>query len=298
MEHEVYRKEGRQLRYEQNRHAPGRLVRVSERGEALLTEESFTAQPLGGALTLPELDESEVVRVAGEIGRVVAAPLRIERLIVSEGIAEHALELPGRGPFEEGCPPLWDRWTERARRLHLAVASSRLRILVDRGDFDLGSLGTVIDALGRAGAERPAPRRLRLAPSVAAALLPSLIGRELPNLRLFQTAGGRDGRGNPIEQRALEGPPWHNWYRPSYRSRPVRAPVNVRTESGFQSIDRNLPLAVALLAPPDGLALRVLCVDGDASFPITVHLFRIEVVAAEREWFPYAAGVWGSEMML
>jgi hypothetical protein len=298
MELEVYHKEGRQLRYEQNRHEQGRLVRVSERGEALLTEESFTAQPLGGEPTLPELDESEVVRVAGEIGTLVTAPLRIERLIISEGVAEHAIKLPGRGPSEEGCPPLWDRWMEHSRRLHLAIASGRLRILIDRGDFELGSLGSLLDALGRAGAERPVPGRLRLAPSVAAASLQSLIGRATPNVWLFQTAGGRDGRGHPIEQRALQGPPWHNWYRPSYRSRPVRAPLNVRAESGVQSIDRNLPVAVALLAPVDGLTLRLLCVDGGISFPVTLRLARLDAVAAEREWFPYAAGTWGSEMML
>jgi hypothetical protein len=298
MEHEVYQKEGRQIRYEQIRHERGRLVRVSERGEALLGGETFAAQPLGGELMLPELDDGEVLRAVGEIRGLVPTPLRIERLIVSEGVAGHALKLPGRGRAEEGCPPLWDRWTERSRRLHLAIASDRLRILIDRGDFDLESLGTLIDALGRAGAERSAPGRLRLAPPVAAALLPSLIGVAPPNVRLCQTAGGRDGRGNPIEEQTLAEPPWPNWYRPSYRSRPLRAPLNVRAECSVQSIDRDLPVALALLAPVDGLTLRLLCLDGGASFPVTVHLSRIDAVAAEREWYPYAAGAWGSEMML
>jgi hypothetical protein len=298
MEHEVYHKEGRQIRYEQVRHEHGRLVQVSERGEALSAGETFTAQPLGGELTLPELDDGEVLRAAAEIGRLVPRPLRIERLLVSEGVAEHAVKLPFRGSAEEGCPPLWDRWTERSRRLHLAVVSGPLRILIDRGDFDLGALGTVIEALGRAGTERAAPGRLRLAPSVAAALLPSLVGVAPPNVRLFQTAGGRDGRGNPIEERLLEGPPWPNWYRPSYRSRPVQTPLNVRAECRVQSIDRDLPIAVALLAPVEGLTLRLLCLDGATSFPVTVRLSRIDAIAAEREWSPYAAGAWGSEMML
>jgi hypothetical protein len=145
-------------------------------------------------------------------------------------------------------------------------------------------------------AEREAPARLRLAPNVTAALLPSLVGLAPPNVRLVQTAGGVDGYGHPILETV--GDPWPNWYRPSYRVRPVRMPLNLRLECAVTAIDRDRPVAVALLAPVGGLVLRVLVVDGERVYPATVRITRIDAVAAEREWYPYAGGSFGAELML
>jgi len=147
--------------------------------------------------------------------------------------------------------------------------------------------------------ECEAPARLRLAPNVTAALLPSLIGIAPPNVRLLQTAGGVDGCGEPIVE-ASEA--WPNWYRPSYRVRPVRMPLQLRLECGVKEIDIDRPVAVALLAPVSiinsELVLRVLIDDRDRAFRSTVRVARIDAVSDERTWYPYGGGSFGAEMML
>jgi hypothetical protein len=101
-----------------------------------------------------------------------------------------------------------------------------------------------------------------------------------------------------IEECRIERPPWPNWFRPSYRVRPVRAPMNLRAVCEATEIDRALPEAVALLAPPDGLLLRALIVDGAAVYPAAIRVVRIDAVGPPSAWYPYAAGAWGAEMML
>jgi len=205
---------------------------------------------------------------------------RIERFIASAGTATH--ETNGT------------TWTEESRRVHISLVNPPLRALIDLASFDAEIVGTIADALARAGGERSAPKRIRLAPNVSAALLPSLIGE----LAMEQTGGGVDGRGRPIETRAVthDAPP--NWYRPGYAVRPVRAWMNIRALP-LGRIDPDAPLAVALLGPVHGPRLRVLCVDGDDVFPITVDASHIAAVShAEPAWYPYAAGSFGAEMML
>jgi hypothetical protein len=169
----------------------------------------------------------------------------------------------------------------------------------------------VADVLARAeDIEREAPARLRLAPNVTAALLPALIGIAPPNVRLVQTAGGVDGCGEPIveaeELRGTRGTrgteSWPNRYRPSYRVRPVRMPLQLRLECDVTAIDEDQPRAVALLAPVSvvhgQLVLRVLVADGDRAFPSTVRVARIDAVSDRRTWYPYGGGSFGAEMML
>jgi hypothetical protein len=63
-------------------------------------------------------------------------------------------------------------------------------------------------------------------------------------------------------------------------------------------IDRDIPEAIALLAPVSGLILRVLVVDRRRAYPATIRVTRIDAVAGERTWYPYGAGAFGSEIML
>jgi hypothetical protein len=207
-------------------------------------------------------------------------PLAIERLIVSAGIAKH--ETNGV------------TWTEESQRVHLSLVNPPLRALIDLASFDNATIETIARSLARAGEEREAPSRIRLAPNVSAALLPSLIGE----LAIEQTGGGIDGKGQPIETRAVTSDPPPNWYRPGYAVRPVRAWLNLRALP-FGSIDGSAPMAVALLAPADRTTLRVLCVDGDDVFPATVDASHIAGVSRDEPvWYPYAAGSFGAEMML
>jgi len=226
-----------------------------------------------------------VIEIVDRI-RALVRDVTIERLIITHGIAEHECEDR--------------RWREETRRVHLSIAKDRMRALFDFSDFAGGSFAALrktAEYLARAEpTERPAPAHLRLAPNVTAALLPALVGLAPPNVRLVQTAGGVDGYGNPIVE--AEGEPWPNWYRPSYRVRPVRMPLNLRLQCDVTEMDRDRPMAVALLAPVAGLVLHVLVADGARAYPATVRVARIDAVGSEREWYPNGGGSFGAELML
>jgi hypothetical protein len=282
----IYRKRGSVARWEN-----GTLVRVTERGMAIEKEELFECYPDAGGDT-PHVDESRVVAAAHAVQEGVG-DVTIERLIVIEGIAEHEL-------IDDDEGSVIRRWTEHTRRMHISLMHARTRAILDLGFFETKDVVRVAAVLARSdGVEREAPPRLRLAPHVTAALIPSLIGIVPPNVRLLQTAGGIDGYGEPIVE---AGGGWPNAYRPSYRMRPVRMPMQLRLECDVTAIDRSRPVAAALLAPVsivDGaLVLRVLIDEGDRAFPSTVRVARIDAVSDERIWYPYGGGSFGAEMML
>ena len=261
----IYRKHGRVVRREGDL-----LRRIDEAGEAYERDGCFHAAPIEPEVDLPPLDAAEVERTANAISGPV------ERLIVSEGTAVHSF-----GDHE---------WTDRTRRVHVALVNrgKKLRALLDFGDFELDLVPRVVDALARAERERKAPKRLRLAPNVSAALLPSLGG--------IQTAFGVDGNGVAIEERVAK-PPHPNVWRPSYRVRPAPMPFHLRAEPKGD-VDEDLPEAIALLAPVEGATLRVLCVDGERIFATSVTVRRVVAAGEPRRWFPYGAGAFGAEMMV
>jgi hypothetical protein len=265
----IYRKRGCVARWEH-----GRVVVVHEAGEAIEERGVFEVRPIAGELDA-RLDN--VAAVAKKLRH-----LKAERFVISHGVAEHE------------CNGV--QWREETRRLHMAITHKGLRVLVDFDHFDIEELGPIAGPLFRVSAERDAPPRIRLAPNVTAALLPHLVGVAPPNVRLMQTAGGLDGNGEEIREAA--GPPWPNVFRPSYRIRPVRMPLNLRLECDVDVIDRNIPEAVALLAPVAGLMLRVLIDEGHRAYPSTIRINRIDAVGRDRTWYPYAAGAFGSEIML
>ncbi|HSP33634.1 MAG TPA: hypothetical protein VLU46_04895 [Thermoanaerobaculia bacterium] len=264
---EVYRKFGRTVRYEH-----GTFVRTVEAGEAIEDGDTFSCKPIGGGQAPPPVLDETDFRAA------IASIPPAERLVVAEGIAIH--QFGGK------------RWTEHTRRIHVSLVHKTSRAIIDLGDFETGEIRTIAEALVRCGDEREAPARVRLAPNVTAALLPSLGGIAPPNVRVLQTAIGVDGRGEPVVDGGTA------WYRPSYRSRPVRTQMHLRAECDVVEIDQQLPRAIALLAPVEGLALRVLCVDGQDVYPATLRVVRIDAVARGGRWYPYGAGSFGSEMML
>jgi hypothetical protein len=278
---DLYRKWGRVVRYEN-----GVTIRVEEAGEASEKDGVFWARPAQTRVSVPHTSEDAILEGARLVDSYVAQtllsvqPSVVERLIVSAGVAHH--ETNGVN------------WIEESQRVHLSLIKPPLRVLIDLASFDLVIIETIAAALGRAGDERMAPSRLRLAPNVSAALLPSLTGE----LAMEQAGGGLDGKGQPIETRAVTSDPPPNWYRPGYTVRPVRAWLNIRVLP-FGSIDARAPIAVASLAPADGTTLRVLCIDGDEVFPATVDATHIAAVSRDDPtWYPYAAGSFGAEMML
>ncbi|HEV7766356.1 MAG TPA: hypothetical protein VGQ76_15230 [Thermoanaerobaculia bacterium] len=273
----IYRKRGSVARWEN-----GTLVRVSESGVALERGELFECHPetIGD---VPHVDESRVLEAA-RVVQEAAGDVAIERLILIDGIALHEYR-------DEG----FSSWTEHTQRMHLSLTRGHTRALLDLASFDPAEVSRIAAILARAeDREREAPPRLRLAPNVTAALLPSLVGIAPPNVRLVQTAGGVDGYGAPIIEATG---PWPNAYRPSYRMRPIRMPLNLRIECDVTEIERDRPVAVALLAPASTV-LRVLIDDGERAYPSTVRVTRIDAVSAPTTWYPYAGGSFGAEMML
>lgn len=269
---EMYRKAGRVIRSES-----AHLIQVDEMGQAIEEDSTFTAAPVSFEVTVPDLDRVSVVNASAAVARA-AEGLTLERAIVSEGIAVHH------------CNDV--SWTDVARRIHVSLARPPYRALIDLADFDTRRIDRAAAALQRVRGMRDIAH-LRLADNVGAALLPSLIG--VTPIR--QWAAPHDGKGQWIENVNVEGGVPPNWYRPSYRSRPLRAWFHLRADPAG-TVDRELPEAIALLAPIHGRTMSVLCLDGDDAFAATINVTRIQAIVPTAGWYPYAAGCFGAEIML
>ncbi|MCU1231730.1 MAG: hypothetical protein JWO97_4614 [Acidobacteria bacterium] len=242
------------------------LLRISEAGEAIDDGATFIVRPIASApIDMPPADA--VINVADQL-----ASLNPERLIVSEGVAHHVCE--GR------------EWREESRRIHISLTHQRLRVLVDHADFDqLEDIIRIAHALRAVRNERAAGR-VRLAPSVTAALLPSL----LEKIDIEQVNAPHDGRGLPVPKRDATAP-HPNVFRPTYRQRPIAMPFNLRAKP-FGTIE-DAPLAIAIVN-----GSQLLCVDGSAIFLMPLRIDDIRAVGEPQRWYPHAAGSFGAELML
>ena len=175
-------------------------------------------------------------------------------------------------------------WTERTRRMHLSIVKPPFRMLVDQASFDVDQ--SLLELFGRIEGRREPPPRMTLAPRVSAAILHAL------PISLAQRAGEHpDGQGRPVETLAAEGQP-PNWYRPSYRVRPIRAWFNLMALP-FGKLDGGAPRAMARLGGDD-----VLCVDGDRVYATALNPRRVLAVGGAAEWYPFGAGVWGADILV
>ncbi|MEK6374354.1 MAG: hypothetical protein AABO58_16835 [Acidobacteriota bacterium] len=252
----TYRKWGRTVRYEN-----GTIVRVEEAGEAF-EEEEFRAQPLRGER-----------RALPQVVAPLPPPGDFERIVMTEGVSLHQY-----GDIA---------WSEHTRRMHLSVARAPYRLLIDQAGFDVDA--ALLALFAQIEGRREPPPRLTLAPRVAAAMLPSLIGR----IEIAQRAGATpDGKGQPVESLPVTAGEPPNWYRPSYRVRPVRAWFNLLALP-FGRLDAGVPRAVARLGGGD-----VLCVDAGGVFAASFTARRVLAAGGAEEWFPFGAGAWGCDMLL
>lgn len=262
----IYRKRGVSVRWEN-----GTRIAVSESGWARESGELFECGPVA-ELPVPELPAwQHDNRQPGNMPQGIT----LERFIITRGIAEH----------EYGDT----QWREETERVHVSLTRGALRVQLN----SLDEITSVAEALARAQLhEEDAPPRLRLAPNVTAALLPSLVDVAPPNVRIVQSAGAIDGYGQRVEETSI------NFYRPSYRMRPVRMPFDLRIECEVTEIDRDRPIAIALLGPIERLVLPVLIRDRERVYPALVRVTRIDAVSSERSWYAYGAGSFGAELML
>jgi hypothetical protein len=191
----IYRKWGRVVRWEN-----GTLVRVEEAGEAREENGVFYAQPIAERGVIPSASEgspARVIAVAEGILRCAQDDVGVERVLVAEGIAIHE------------CDGV--RWEEQTRRVHVALTRKPWRVLVD----DAG-VADVAGALARCVGEKDFEH----------VLVPPHIHVDA-DCEKEQLSGGLDGYGRPIERHRVAGEP-PNFYRPSYRVRPVRKWMNVK----------------------------------------------------------------------
>ena len=265
-----YRKWGRSVRRE-----GGRMVNVDEAGEAFDSSGVFQARPIDETRDLAAPDPKGLEAASQEIESIVQSPLILERLFISEANVAHE------------CNGIV--WRENLRRVHVAIARPPIRAFVDLAEFRFEVVQRVAAAMMRVGGERPAPKRVRVAENVGAALLPIL------TVEKSQMAGQHDGMGLPVAARRVEGDP-PNWFRPSYRIRPRRAWFHLHAEPAG-SIDEDLPEAIALLAPVDSDRIAVLCMDGDRVFPTVVPLRKVLAAQPGVTWYPYGAGAFGAALM-
>jgi hypothetical protein len=270
---EVYRKTGTVVRRENEM-----LVRVDEAGESIEDGASFVCAPADRARASFTVDAEAVNEAANAIVAMVRPPLVLERMIVSDGVAEHE--------FGE------KRWSERTRRIHLAIALAPYRALIDLAGFTLPVIERVVAALPRLRGSRDVTR-IRMAENVGAAVLPSLIGR----LPMQQWAAPHDGKGQWVANVAVDERVPPNWFRPSYRSRPIRAWFHLRVDP-FGEIDSSLPEAIALLGPLHDRTVQVLCIDRNEAFAATVTPGRVFAAAPAPAWYPYAAGCFGAQLVM
>jgi hypothetical protein len=279
---ERYRKWGRVARYER-----GIVVTIEEAGEALEDGQRFSAKPLQRRPAFDAPDD-DVIALANAIHASVHAPVEVERLIVSAGVAEHE--------FGDA------RWRDRTARVHVALVNRRLRL---RSTLDLGAdtcgaiaiddVATVAGALARASEESEPPGQLIAAPHVTAAILHRLF--RIDGVSLVQTAGGRDGKGAAVEEHVMDRMVFPNSFRPSYRVRPVAMPFNLRVAQTMEMERLAIPRITALL-DAGGNRLGVLWDDGRSVFASRIEIRAVRAAGPPVRWYPYGAGAFGSELLL
>ena len=181
--------------------------------------------------------------------RAAVGDVVIERLIVSEGIAEHE--------YKRQCGCRTPRWLDRAQPAHPPLSDTRTHAGDPRSRLLRAGRCCARRATFSHGPRRRSVKRRRACVSRRTSPLHcflSLVGH-----RAAERAPGPD-RGRHRRQRradreaeelrgtrGTEG--WPNRYRPSYRVRPVRMPLQLRLECDVTAIERDRPVAVALLAP-------------------------------------------------
>ena len=318
---EIYRKIGTSIRYER-RDANLAAIRSSEHGEATISDGVFRAQTLNSSLG-EEAIEWNLDALHTRIDQAIHESLTLERATLVEGLAHHWWT---DGEQER-------TWTERSARTHVTITdlARRIRASCDLGaatseKIDLAALSLMSDALCSYSAEAPppGPSVVLLEAAVTAELLPRLLdsvergdglrGHPLPIVRQgSHPEFALDGTGAPIraadildENGSVSLP---NVFRPSYRSRPIRAPFHLELTGGEKTAAVADLAAVAVLSPfvvnQDGIegSLLLQQIERTGSFAAAVSItvedsFEVFLAGESRQWFPVGAGSYGQRLVL
>lgn len=278
----IYRKRGLTWRYEN-----GSLIRVRESGVAIEEGDVFRCEPAYESADpedVTNVDAASLLDCARELARIAGDDVSLERVVLVEGFAEHE--------FGERS------WSEHSQQLHVALTRGAERVLVDQSSLDCSVASDVVRVLGMfCGDESDAPARLLLAPTVAASLLAFALVQRVEGLELVQGAGDFDAYGEAVVEWPVARQPWPNWWRPSYRTRPVRMPFNVRAVP-HGTLERELPRAVAVLGANRPGELRLLIDDGRRAFAAVLPRRPVLAVGEPQRPVPLGAGFIGAEMVL
>ncbi len=312
----IYRKEGTALRIE-NRRGETAIITSRESGRAVSENGQFLAESVPPAHSLAEPDSAEALDMTRRLIGLIRAPLRLEQFQLTQGFASHSLVSDRRNI----------QWEEKTARVHVTVAHSELlvRCAIDRGGAELAALAPasvarLLEVFQRAS-HFPVAREgnvvVKLSPAASASLWVALLfGSEPisppPGVSCVQTLHpdfSHDGFGSTLEriERINDRASWMNFYRPSYRTRPAPMPFHIHVDSSSRGPTSVSDVLVeVLIAPPrigpEGLRLICLCSAGQDAFIASIRWnagwFNNIETGEQAEWFPLAAGVWGTEVLL
>jgi len=290
---------------------------IEESGVAVLEKQHFRCFPAEDTAEISPPPREELEAVVERVQLMVRGPLTIERLIAISGVSAHE--------FRAGEEH--NRWNETAARLHVSVAdrSTGLRLLLDLGSSSPASLHfrefhEPLEAL-RMITPALKPTRcstLRLRPAVAAALWPALIANQparqaLDFVQRTSEIMPFDGKGRHVVEGSLSrfrlSAEWPNFFRPSYRVRPLRAPLGIDLHLPHKSTVNEGFDALALLAPcralDDSIRADLLCRDPDGRSFAATAVMKSETWKAtiagtgdQARWYPFSGGSFGRETEL
>jgi hypothetical protein len=313
---ERYAKSGRTFRIEIDARQKT-AFRIEESGIAVLEKQHFRCFPAEDTAEISPPPHEELEAVVESVQLMVRGPLTIERLVAISGLSAHE--------FRAGQEH--NRWNETAARLHVSVAhrGKGLRLLLDIGsskppDLDFSEFSEPLEALN-AIAPALKPTRcstLRLRPAVAAALWPALMenqpaGQALDFVQKTSEIMPFDGKGRHVVEGSLSrfrrSAEWPNFFRPSYRVRPLRAPLGIDLHLPHKSTANEVFDALALLAPcrtsDDSIRADLLCRDPQGrSFAATAVMksetwkAAIAGTGEQARWYPFSGGSFGRETEL
>jgi len=307
---ERYEKWGTTVRWSRNRTGESRL-QLEEHGIATATDSLFESH----SLPLAPSGSSTISVELPSIGLIAIEPF-VERFVLTGGVATHQLE--GGGTRRS--------WTTNHQRLHLALRHGAHRVELHLGTNG-DSLTAITDTISATAAALASSDRLErtwrtpvvLEPGVAAGFWKTIFfspaSRSLLRSGLVVEQRPRhatevDGNGQAVLSVDLsenERPP--NVFRPSYRTPPVRLPLNLSVTHRRDRVEGAIR-AIAFTHPPeltlDGfLETGMLCVDAVSgrSFRASVQIppgdfcERIEGISRDLIWYPEMAGIFGSDSL-